>query len=67
MLSGALSSVRLAEFGTRFGTRFALERPFEGSGIVGPRPVVEVSLRRGVVLVAHVGLDRVRIEARDGG
>jgi hypothetical protein len=39
----------------------------EPGGVLAPRLVVEVPLRRRVVLVAHVGLDRVGIERRDRG
>ena len=44
---------------------FGLERLGQLGGVVAPRLVVQVALRGRVVLVAHVGLDRVGVELGD--
>jgi hypothetical protein len=45
--------------------RCSAERLLQRGGVLPPGLVVEISLRRRVMLVAHVGLDRIRIELGD--
>jgi hypothetical protein len=47
--------------------RFRLERLGQLGGVVAARIVVEVALSGRIVLVAHIGLDRMGVQRRDRG